>query len=68
MFCHQYPIEACAVRKTVPLGTLTGYEAFEIKVSLTRKGGSEIVRRPCERQHQVFGGRDGVVWSTEVNC
>ena len=33
VFCHRYSIQACAARKTIPLGMRTGCEALETKVS-----------------------------------
>jgi len=41
VFYHRYPIEACVVRKTVPSGALTGYEAFETKYPASGRTATE---------------------------
>ena len=48
MFRHRYSTEACVVRETVPLGTLTGCEALGTKVSLILWDGNEIERGRCD--------------------
>jgi hypothetical protein len=53
VFCHRYSIQACAVRKTTPMGVLTGYEALETKVSRAHKGGSGSASGRCYCQHRA---------------
>ena len=48
VFCHRYSIQACAVRKTIPLGMLTGYEALETKVSRVLGDSNGTVRGRCD--------------------
>ena len=59
---------ALSGKSSRPGVTLAGCEAFDKGIPHPNQGGSEIVRRHCERQHQAPGGWDGVVWSTYVNC